>query len=412
MTRHLKRDGLNPIFRGRSPAEIGYIPLQDYAGRSAMVSKFGDLIVAERRDDISVQFQYNIATADVTTTLVGGGSVSVSESRAVLSTAAGVSTTTLESVNVIRYRPGHEAFAFFTAALDDAGVGVEHRIGPWDDNDGFFFGSIDGVFGVGRRRDGVETFTPSSGFSHDTLVGERGSAFTIDWSDLGIRRISWGYLGIAPIDFEVFGDASRGFIPAHTIDLTGAGADTSILNPVLPIRAQVKRTSGSGVAQLRTASWNGGTCGPPDEEIGNRHFSAYSAKSVTGAVRTNLLTISNPTTFQSKTNRVRLNMDRLTVATDGTKTVEVAIFEDATLGGSPSYSAIDATNSVTTVDTAGTTVTGGTRVATWTVGKAEGRDFILRDDAIRLKPGHTFTLAVLTANASDVSASLRWHEEF
>jgi hypothetical protein len=64
-------------------------------------------------------------------------------------------------------------------------------------------------------------------------------------------------------------------------------------------------------------------------------------------------------------------------------------------------------------DTVGTTVTSGSRLATFVLGKVDSRTISLTDLHIEIEPGKTITIAArLTGTASvDVSASLTWQEE-
>ena len=48
-----------------------FMGIQDYLNRQGHVGIFGDQIVSPRLDDISVQFQYNVASNDVTSAVTG-----------------------------------------------------------------------------------------------------------------------------------------------------------------------------------------------------------------------------------------------------------------------------------------------------------------------------------------------------
>jgi hypothetical protein len=378
----------------------------------ATFSRFGDAVSAVRIDDVSVQFQYDNSTYDVTTTTTGTGATSNSNSECVLSTGSGVGLASVQSVEVVRYRPGHEAFAFFTAAIAGVDAGVNARIGLFDATDGFWFGCVAGVFGVGRRRGGTDFFTPQASFSEDTIDGAGSSGFTIDWTKLGIRSIKFGWLGIAPIDFCVFGGRSRGFVLSHVIDLTNTQDTPSIFNPVLPMRAEIERVSGSGAATLKTASWNAGTIGDQvNDESGSRGFTG-SAERTSVTTRINMITIRNESTFQGKTNKVRAHLGQLSFACDGSKPATFGIYEDATIGGTPVFSSVDASSSTCSIDTAGTTLTGGTKIAEFRCGKTDSKYQEITSMNLRLRPGHKYTIAASAGGASDVHVSVRWHEEF
>jgi len=82
------------------------------------------------------------------------------------------------------------------------------------------------------------------------------------------------------------------------------------------------------------------------------------------------------------------------------------------LGGSPSYANIDAVNSVLQIDTAGTTVTGGTLMYALELAKVESKVLNLLDAHIKMLPGETLTVSASSASASDISITVRERELF
>jgi hypothetical protein len=97
---------------------------------------------------------------------------------------------------------------------------------------------------------------------------------------------------------------------------------------------------------------------------------------------------------------------------DGTKNTEIRIYKNATLAGSPSYANIDATNSVIQVDTAGTTVSGGTLLSTFFLGKTESRTIDIAESDMCMYAGETLTFAAYSTANTDAGVSIRWHEYF
>lgn len=85
--------------------------------------------------------------------------------------------------------------------------------------------------------------------------------------------------------------------------------------------------------------------------------------------------------------------------------------KNATLGGVPSYTDISATDSVVSIDTAGTTVTGGTELLSFELaGKNDKANEELLNLRFVIHPGETITVAGSSANSATIKASLLWKE--
>jgi hypothetical protein len=391
----------------------------DFAGRSSYNTIFGEGVIGWHTDDISVMFQYNNSTRDVTPLVTGSGVITNSNEQAVVGIGAAVGTASLTSVDPIRYRPGHEVTAQFTSLYNGAQSGVNQYHGILNGADGATFGTKDGVFGTWFIEGGVETFTPQSAWSDDKLDGTGKSKFNIITSNLNIFMVQFGWLGIAPIIYSVYTGHRTGWRVVHVIDKINTVTTAHLNNPSLPIAAKVTRTSGSGsVADIRTSSWRGGvTSGDEEDNSSNRWFAEtlLDATISSGLVRNNLIAIQNNATFQGKTNHVVIDVAVLTLVNAGNKTV--AIYGVKGLNGAvvttPTTTTVkDATNSVVTILTGGT-ITGGSRGPATVILAGTDRRTDLLGTSIRIYPGETFAFEA-TANTftGDISISVRWVEKF
>ena len=368
-------------------------------------TSFGERKVAAFTPMILVQFQYNISTEDVTTTLDNGGTVTQDDSMAVVSSSTAVDGTAIVmSKDVLRYRPGYEAEAKFTAMFPNGGVaGVTQYVGLFDSNDGYFVGFDGTDFVVAIRKDGSDTKVTQSNFNINNL-----SELPLrDFTKLNVFRISFGWLGTSPIIFEI--QAKDGsWIPFHKFEIAGENTGPSVTNPVLPICCDVTKTSGGTDIIVKSASWSGGVNGDP-LDVGERHFLDSDAATLVGAAEQHLFTIRNKTTFQSKTNRVVVIPKILFVEADGTKRVDFFGYLNATITA-PTYADHDAANSVIEVDKLAT-IAGGTLRIKIPLAKIDSDRILLKPFGIKLRPGDTFTITSLSASASDVEAVLDWDEQ-
>ena len=93
--------------------------------------------------------------------------------------------------------------------------------------------------------------------------------------------------------------------------------------------------------------------------------------------------------------------------------VALRLVKDATLGGSPSYSDINTSDSIVELDTAGTTVSSGRELMS--VELAGKNDRVFQDVEsfkLLLGPQETLTLAVSSANSATFNGSVLWRELF
>ena len=381
---------------------------RDYIGRQAFNAIFGDRVVASRTPDVLVQFQYGISTRDCITALTGDGAASASSAVATLTAgSSSTGTASVRSIHTMRYQPGFDGYAFFTAAFSASTAGAYQKIGIFDTANGFYIGQVNGEFGYGFQTGGVDTFTP-------VTLGTG----TMKWNEfdptkINIFRINFGWLGVAPDFFEVYATSANGWCLIGKVEVANTQLMPSIVQPVQPIRAEVGRTSGSGAVTLKTVSWSAGRIqsftGPLPSDRGN----AISANKSGITTEKNVVTIKNATTFASLTNKISSIIDFISASCDGTKPVTIKLKVNATLGGAPSYTDVDASNSVMSYDTAGTTVTGGTQVLSFQLA-TNGSERILFGDAldIHIMPGDTLTFSATSTNSAHVFIDVRWRELF
>lgn len=392
----------------------------DRWGRHAFCTIFGEQVHARRVDDIAVQFQYNVATMDITTTVDAQpyGAVAIDASRLKLTTGANAAgTAKAVSKNWVRYRPGHEGFAFFTAGwpVPPTHANGYSRIGPFDANDGFGVGYVGTSFGVFRRRATSDTFVAQADFNLDTLGADprrNPSGFVLRKDFVNIFAVHWGFLGVAPIFFSVYGGPGVGWVPFHVLETHNTGVVVNVRNPVLPITAEVANGNTTNV-QLLTASWNGGTAGQFEAcEAGSRVFTAGNVEAGITTVNS-VLGIQSQATWQSLPSKIISRALGLGVRVDGAVEVTIRVHKNATVTAADYATDVDATNSVHKYDTAGTAVSGGSVLFSAGVPGNSGAFFDLINQGIKWYPGDTIHVSATSGGAPvQVDVDFRWVELF
>lgn len=188
-----------------------------------------------------------------------------------VSTGAGVaaSSARVTSIKLTKYRPGSEVFAIFTAIFTTPTLSTQRQQGGiFSTTSGFFLDYNGLTFGVTIRKNGIDDFRPRGAFVGDPLDGSVGSAFTSDGvpvalnlTRINIFRIRFGWLGSAPIFFEVLSPDDR-WIVMHLEARPNASATPTIVQPNLPLQFEVSKAandatvitlkSGSGAAGIVT----------------------------------------------------------------------------------------------------------------------------------------------------------------
>lgn len=388
------------------------IMLRDPDGTVAEVTRYGQQVTGARHDAILCRFEYSNSTNDVTVTTTGTGTSSNSNSQAVASTGAGVGKCTFDTVRLTAYRPAHEVYFFGSAVFSTGAANTTQRFGPFDDNDGFYFGYSGTTFGVSYRKGGSSTFIAQSSWNKDKCDGTGISGFNLDPTKNNQYKLIYGWLGIAPISFYVYGGESRGWIIVHVVDFTNTQTTPSILSPSSRIRWEVERTSGAGAVTIAVGCVSAGSTQGVHSHAGHRVFAGSAAVTLTAGVETLIAVFRNKTTYQSKTNKVCVEAVFMGASTDGTKNVRFVLKKNATITGG-AWTDVNTANSVIDVNT----------TATFASGTQEMVIPMLKTDTLALDlgaghfhlellPGETMTITGYSAAANGVEVAFRWKEYF
>lgn len=401
---------------------VGAVSITDAENKGAMNTLFGELTVGERRDDVNVQFQYNLSDLDLLDAagaLTGTGAVNHIVNRASVESGVGVGTASITSRDSVRYRPGHECVTMFTADFTAGEANSFQHIGLFNGANGFYFGFKNTEFGVFRLDGGDETFISQANFSGDKIDGTGISGFNIVPERYNIYKISFGWLGIAPIFFSVYAGAAKGWIECHVIDLVNMQDEPHIENPSLPISVETGRSSGTGAdLTIQTSSWRAGVVGEAEEDnASNRFFGDFVLDvTKTSAAIDHLFSMRSKTTFQTKANHVKTKIKILVSTNSTNKDLVFSAYRlpDVTFGAGPTWADFNTNNSVIEVakdTTLLTEVNPPIDVAVVQIARQRANTDI---EGISLYAGEAVVFGVEASGASNgtVSFQINWVEEF
>jgi hypothetical protein len=388
------------------------------ATNQGFISIFGDTIAEDRLDQVSNLFEYGITSYDITTSTFSSGLVQSFTSMAIIS--SGVSANgfaQIQSKKYLKYMAGHDGYAFFSALWPNNSAGSTQWIGTFDANDGVAVGFNGTTFSILFRQNAVDTTIAQSSFNLDKLDGTGSSGFIVTTTDLNVFRIDYGWTGGTQINFHILGTKGQ-WIPFHQINNTNIMANPSFGNPILPLTAQVTKTSGAPNVTIATAGWNAGIVAEPNDAQ-SRFFTAgkLTATSLSNN-ETFIFALQNKLTYQGKPNKiiVRISFVSLGLGITGNAVSEFRLLKNATLTGT-SFTDVDTANSVTQSSTVGAyTIGTGTPVFTFICTHFKPFNYFIPEQEVTifLYPGDTLTVTGIQVDAAAQSALaiVAWEERF
>lgn len=399
--------------------KAGYSPYRsnmDGAGRVQNIATFGDAQVSIRNADISMNFHHGFFADQLNIVLAGGGVLDNDKSMFRSTVTNAGDSTTAETKAAILYQAGFDSQILFTAAFtkDESDADYVQYIGAGDDEDGYFLGAHHGHLMVFRKRNGIiEDEIHQHEFIYDQVDGKGVSGFNLDLEKMNAYRIQWGYLGVIPAVFEVYGGLEKGWIPLHAIDKTNAIIDTTIGNPHLSIHMHCEIISGTPDVPivLRTASWYGGSIGGRREPGLLSFFAAKTATTIVGGIDTPVISIRNKTTFRADHNHLFFDLAYMSYSADGNKNVAFDHYVNSITDGLETYTDVDTNFSITEYAQSPINITTlGRYIGTIFLEKV-GHEYIqVVGDEARLNPGDSLQIVARSANASDIEFTARWGE--
>lgn len=372
-------------------------------------SAFGDLRIAEITPIIQTEFVYNINTR-IWTTSTTNGTADVNASRLRLQSSANTNShAQVNTKQYLKYRAGVGAMIRFTAVFTTGVAGSKQMIGIGDTTDGLFVGYNGATFGFLHRNNSVDTWIAQTAWNLDVCDGTN-DLQNLDHTKGNVYMIQFQYLGYGAITLHVEETTTGRFIPVHRIANANTSASTNLTNPSMPLYARAENTTNDTNIILYSGSLSAYTEGKiviPSTILNSVNNTKSSITTLT-----NILTIRNKTTFASITNKNNIHLSVYNATVDGNKNAIIELYLNCTLGGSPSYTDIDTDTSIVDYDTAGTTITNGTKILSEGVAKTGSITTKLVDLDIILPPGDTLTIACTSSQATECSVTVSWVEDY
>ena len=230
---------------------------------------FNQPVVAQRIPQVQAQFNVEPPNVICTTTVNTTGSVATTNFMGRFSTGTGAAGSAKGvSFASVAYTQHNEVYCAITAQFTAGVASSTQRIGLYDATNGFSWGYNNNVFGIWTRYNGVDTFTAQAAWNIDVLSGAAGSKFTragvpeaLVQTNINFFRVRFGWLGIAPILFEVL-SPDGAFIPVHIVRYPNSQNVLSITNPNLPVTVEVINAGNTTNLNVDIGCWVAGISAP------------------------------------------------------------------------------------------------------------------------------------------------------
>lgn len=390
------------------------------------LTAFGDMRVAELTPQMQGSFEYTVDNTELNTnTVTNGGTVTQSNGMCVVGTSTTTaSTAKFRTERHAKYRVGLGGLARFTTLFETNVASTEQYVGIMDEQgsgaafkNGLAVGYDGTTFGFHRFQNDTKITVAQTDFNRDKLDGTGPSGMTLDPTKLNVWAIRCQYLGAGEIQLLCEDDSTGELIVVHETVYTNANTQPSTFNPNYHfiIWADNKATTTDLVVKSSSYAYF--------VEGKTKYYETHQPQQSSGTVQktsvttaTAILTIRSKSTYASKTNFIDSVLELFTASIEAggaNNLATIRLIKDATLGGTPSWSDINTTNSVMEIDTSGTTVTGGKELLSIPLaGKNDKAVIDVTPYDILLRDGETITISGSSANSATIRGSLLWKELF
>lgn len=329
-------------------------------------SQFNELRTAERFPIVELKSVYGLSDLRDIVETTGAGSVTNTTVEYQLSTtAAGIDSATLDSVERGRYMPGFAGQAGIGVRIPASPTGTQiFRWGMFDDENGAFYGQsvADGIF-VAIRRSGVDTIIPQSAWNIDPLDGTGPSGITLDLALGNIFQIIFTWYGYGVIEFNIVVQNPTTLAQeVVTVNRYRPANQTSFTDPNLPLRAQIDNDGTAAAADLFVGGRQYSIIGKFNPEF---RITSDRRTVVVGTAGVPVISFQRKAIFptgSARPNSVSINLEGLDIVTDDDVYFQIIVggtLNTAFTNFPTASTAIPDNETALLVNNTATTITGG-----------------------------------------------------
>ncbi len=215
--------------------------------------------------------------------------------------------------------------------------------------------------------------------------------------------------GYGDIDFLIENPETEKFERVHNIHWANKNTTTNCVNPSLHVGIYATALDTISAVSVESPYVSAFSSGSFQR---TRNPRAYSNTKSIATTNTNILTIRTKKVLNGESNQAEIEPINISLANDGTKSAIFELRGNTTLGGTTNFQNVG-TNLISDYDVSGTTISGGTLLASFVVAKSSTAIIDLTSLDIRLPPSSVLTISgyMTSGAAADLSVSYIWYED-
>ena len=345
------------------------------------------------------------SAGNVTVTLDGGPGVAVAVTN---QPVTAITASEIASANYSQASGGWDAQAvgnvvYFTRRLPGpAGAST------------FAAGGVTGIAGtfailtVGVAA--TEQFIAQTAWNQDKMNGTGASGVLLAPTKGNVYEVQFQYLGYGDAFFYVVSGLTGRPVLVHIVQNANARVSPNLRNPNLYLTWETRNTGTAASVSMRAAS--GGTFVEGLITYVGAQFAVQDTVTLTAGVETPILSLRGSNVYQNRMSTAQLQIDRISVACDGTKTVAFRVYKNGALT-SPRWQNVNPVTSAASydADATGFSIGTGALIYAFSVSKTGNTTESVTDLVLFLQAGDVITVTGTSANASDVTAAIVWIED-
>ncbi len=233
-----------------------------------------------------------------------------------------------------------------------------------------------------------------------------------DPTKLNVYKITYGYLGVANIEYSVYNPSTSDWVLVHSVEWSNNYNITHLRSPDLKIGWTATSLGASGTNLTVTgASASMGVQGGESDVVDT--FAETNSVAGITTTFTPIMSLKNRLVYGDKFNLGKIRLLLVSISNDHTKPLIVEVIKNATLTGVPNWQFEDEFNSIATIEKAATGYTGGITVEATTIGKDGSTDLDLTKIFTQLNEEETLTIIAKTDSGTAVTTgvALTWQEK-
>jgi hypothetical protein len=415
----------------------------DFAGNQSTtfatshLGPFGDLITEDKAPSLSRHWTILNAfdpQQDQTVASLNGATVSVSSGRLALVTGTtNAADACYRSIKVAQYRPG-QGFVFrYTAAFASGVASSAQEVGFGNGSNGgggnaVAFGFNGTAFGILHRNAGSSTWVAQTSWNGDRCDGSASAStnpsgfnLTTARTNLNVYAIHVPFLGAGDIRYFVLDPTTGNWILCHTVRYAGTSTALEFSDPAFRFYGRAVSTGSTTNLTVLSGSAAAFVVG----KVGNdgQQWAESRTLSVNGTAA--VFSIKCATTVNGALNNTPIRVRSIAFSADNGNTTSVGIASiGVTLGGTPAFgnltgftgtvsangdtigaaSPSNDAQTIGTIDTAGTTITGGRPIYNTTTARNNvASSGELEENPLYVYPGQTITFYAVTGASANVT---------